>query len=199
MRKATAKWDEAYSSGSYRKEWEYDHASQELISFVATADLPRGSVALDVGCGAGREAIFLATRKYSVIGIDFSAAAIRIARQRSTAEGVTIDWHVADVLELPLDAKSVDFVNDRGCFHIVQKRHRRRFANEIARVLKPGGRMLLRGSAKSSQGGGFVAVTDDEINRCFDRRRFSRGPILPMEMIANVGTLRGNLVVLRRR
>jgi ubiquinone/menaquinone biosynthesis C-methylase UbiE len=199
MRKATTKWDEAYLSGSYRKEWEYDHASQELTSFVATADLPRGSVALDVGCGAGREAIFLAALEYSVIGIDFSAAAIRIARQRSAAEGVIVDWHVADALELPLEAKSVDFVNDRGCFHIVQKRHRRRFANEIARVLKPGGRMLLRGSAKSSQGGGFVGVTPDEINRCFDRRRFSRGPILPLEMIANVGTLRGNLVVLQRR
>src|SRR5436190_21901956 len=111
MRKAT-KWDDAYSSGAYRKEWEYDHPSQELISFVATADLPRGSVALDVGCGAGREAIFLATVGYSVIGVDFSAAAIHIARQRSAAEGVTIDWHVGDALKLPLKAKSVDFVND---------------------------------------------------------------------------------------
>ena len=143
--------------------------------------------------------IFLATVGYSVIGVDFSAAAIHIARQRSAAEGVTIDWHVGDALKLPLKAKSVDFVNDRGCFHIVQKRRRRSFSNEIARVLKPGGRMLLRGSAKSSQGGGFVAVTTDEIGRCFDRRRFSHGPILSMEMIANVGTLRGNLVVLRRR
>lgn len=199
MRKAALKWDGAYSSGTYRKEWEYEHASQELIGFVAAADIPDGSVALDVGCGAGREAIFLATCGYSVIGVDFSTAAIRIARRRSAAENVKIDWRVADALELPLAAKSVDFVNDRGCFHIIQKRHRRRFASEIARVLKPGGRMLLRGSAKSSQGGGFVAMTTDEIDRCFDRRRFSRGAVLPVEMIANVGTLHGNLVVLRRR
>ena len=199
MRRAATKWDDAYSSGSYRKEWEYEYASQELISFVATADIPHGSVALDVGCGAGREAIFLAGCGYSVIGVDFSAAAIRIARLSGAAEGVKIDWRVADALELPLEAKSVDFVNDRGCFHIVQKQHRRRFADEIARVLRPGGRMLLRGSAKSSQGGGFVAVTADEINRWFDRRQFIRGPVLPIEMIANVGTLHGNLVVLQRR
>jgi ubiquinone/menaquinone biosynthesis C-methylase UbiE len=199
MRKAAAKWDEAYSSGSYRKEWDYAHASQELIGFVATANMPRASVALDVGCGAGREAIFLAARGYSVIGVDFSAPAIEIARQRSIAEGVTVDWHVADVLALPLGTKSVDFVTDRGCFHIVQRRHRGRFANEIARVLKPGGRMLLRGSAASSKGGGFVAVTAEEIDRWFDRRRFRRGPILPIAMIADSGTLRGNLVVLQRR
>ena len=96
MRKATKKWDDAYSSGAYRKEWEYDHASQELISFVATADMPRGSVTLDVGCGAGCEAIFLTTCGYSAIGVDFSATAIRIARQRGGAEGVKVDWHVAD-------------------------------------------------------------------------------------------------------
>jgi len=199
MRKVVAKWDDAYSSGAYRKEWDYTEASQELVAFVATAGMPPRSVALDVGCGAGREAIFLAACGYSVIGVDFSAAAIRVARQRSIAEGATIDWHVADALDLPLDAKSVDFVNDRGCFHVIQRRHRRRFANEIARVLKPGGRMLLRGSATNSQGGGFVAVTADEIKRWFDRRRFDRGPIVPITMVANVGTLGGNLVVLERR
>ena len=197
-RKAVAKWEDAYSSGSYRKEWDYAQASQELVSFLATADLPRGSVVLDVGCGAGREAIFLATCGHSVIGVDFSPAAIRIARQRGTVEGVKVDWQVADALDLPLNAKSVDLVNDRGCFHVIQRRHRRQFANEIARVLKPGGRMLLRGSARSSRGG-FAALTAEEIARWFDRRRFSRGPVLPIVMIADTGTLRGNLVVLKRR
>jgi hypothetical protein len=60
--------------------------------------------------------------------------------------------------------------------------------------------MLLRGSAANSKGGGgFVAVTTEEIDRWFDRRRFSRGPVLPIRMIANRGTLLGNLVVLQRR
>jgi hypothetical protein len=59
--------------------------------------------------------------------------------------------------------------------------------------------MLLRGSAASSKGGGFIAVTAEEINRWFDRRRFSGGPVLPIGMIADSGTLRGNLVVLQRR
>jgi hypothetical protein len=92
----------------------------------------------------------------------------------------------------------VDFVNDRGCFHVIQRRHRRGFVNEIARVLKSGGRMLLRGSAASSKGG-FVPVNAAEIDRWFDRRRFNRGPVLPIVMIADSGTLRGNLVVLQRR
>lgn len=198
MRKASAKWDDAYASGSYLKEWDYAHPSQELVSFVATANLPRSNVALDVGCGAGREAIFLAKCGYLATGVDFSAGAIDIARQRSAQEGVTVHWHVADVLQLPLEARSVDFVNDRGCFHVVQRAQRAQFVDEIARVLKPSGRMLLRGSERSSKGG-FVAVTTEEIDRWFDRRQFRRGPVLPIMMVANLGTLSGNLVVLQRR
>lgn len=199
MRKAVARWEGAYSSGLYLREWDYAHPSQELVTFLATAALRRGSVVLDVGCGAGREAIFLAKCGYSVIGVDFSAAAIRIAQQRGIVEALTVDWLVSDVSNLPLAAKSVDFVNDRGCFHVIERRYRRRFANEIARVLKLGGRMLLRGAATSGKGGGFVAVSAKEIDWWFDRRRFSRGPILPIVMIADSGTLRGNLVVLQRR
>src|SRR5688572_3573480 len=128
-------WNAQYATGRYRREWEYSYPSQELVGFVAAARLRPGTAALDVGCRAGGEAIFLAQCGLTVIGVDFSEAAIRIARRRALALGLRVSWHVADVLDIPLESKSVDVVNDRGCFHIIRSRERRRFANEIARVL----------------------------------------------------------------
>ena len=196
--KTAASWDEAYASGVYRSEWESSEPSQELVCWLAAARLPRGTRVLDLGCGAGREAIFMAGCGLKVTGVDFSATAIDIARAHARDAGVTVDWRVANVLELPLAARTIDFVNDRGCFHVIARRGRRRFAAEVARVLCPGGRLLLRGSDRNSRDG-FVAVTTAEVDRWFDRRRFARGPVLPILMMADSGTLRGNIVLLERR
>lgn len=193
-----ASWDDAYASGVYRSEWESSEPSQELVCWLAAANLPRGARVLDLGCGAGREAIFMAGCGLAVTGVDFSATAIEIARARARDAGVSVDWRVANVLDLPLPAHTIEFVNDRGCFHVIARRDRRRFAAEVARVLRPGGRLLLRGSNRSSRDG-FVAVTAPEVDRWFDRRRFARGPILPILMMADSGSLRGNIVLLQRR
>jgi ubiquinone/menaquinone biosynthesis C-methylase UbiE len=193
-------WDEAYTSGMYLREWDYAEPSQELVAFLATVGLPPGSVALDVGCGSGREALFMAECGLTVTGIDFSPAAIEIAQKRTQTTGVKVDWRVASALNLPMGSGAVDFVNDRGCFHVIPRSERARFADSVARVLKPGGRMLLRGSDHDSASEeGFVAISALEVDRWFSAPRFSRGPVLPLVMLADTGTLRGNLVVLQRR
>lgn len=53
-------WDEAYINGSFRDMWDLSYPSQELVAFLATINFPKETVGLDVGCGAGREAVFLA-------------------------------------------------------------------------------------------------------------------------------------------
>ncbi len=190
-------WDEAYASGEYLREWDYAYPSQELVGFVASIDLPRGSVVLDVGCGAGREAIFLAQCGLHVIGVDLSPVAIAIARRRAKAARVHVRWCVASALQLPLPRGAVDCVTDRGCFHLIRPTDRRRFGSEIARVLRRGGYLFLRGAAQ--RGGPFVGVSRASIDRTFPRSAFSRGPVLPITLVADSGTLPSNLVVARRR
>ena len=190
-------WDEAYATGEYLREWDYAHPSQELVAFVASANLSKDSIVLDVGCGAGREAIFLAQCGASVIGVDLSSVAIGIARRRAKAARVRVQWCVADALQLPLAPASIDCVTDRGCFHIIPQKNRRRFGQEIGRVLRPGGCLLLRGAVK--RGRRFGGVTRQEIDRCFPRELFSRGPVLPIQLVADSGTLKANIVVARRR
>ena len=55
---------------------------------------------LDIGCGLGDNAIYLASRRYSVTGLDGSPAAIEQARQRAAAAGVTVTFDVADATNL---------------------------------------------------------------------------------------------------
>jgi ubiquinone/menaquinone biosynthesis C-methylase UbiE len=191
-------WDAAYKSGEYLSHWDYRVPSQELVATVAALNFPAGSVALDIGCGAGREAIFLAQSGFRVYGVDFSQAAIRIAKRRATDAGVSVQWRRADVTRLPLPDQSVDFVNDRGCFHVIGENRRPSVAQELWRVMKPGARMLLRGSCRRGREG-FVPVTKKTLAEFFKSPYFSRGPIVPIRLVANTGSLAANLVILTRK
>lgn len=176
-------WDEQYATGDFRTRWHREHPSRELCTVVAASLVPTGGRVLDVGCGAGTEAIYLARRGYRVTAVDFSTEAIRVAQERAAEAGVRVRWFVADALALPLLAGSVDFAFDRGCFHHVEQPDRPRYAAEIARVLRPGGRLFLRGYDAS--GGAldshFVPVTVEAIDRAFDALRFARGPVEVLE------------------
>ena len=89
--------------------WDDRYAAAEQVwsvgpnQFVAAelADLPPGN-AVDLACGEGRNAIWLAERGWSVTGIDFSEVAVDRARER--AGGRAVAWVVGDALtvELPL-------------------------------------------------------------------------------------------------
>jgi SAM-dependent methyltransferase len=59
--------------------------------------------ALDVGCGEGADAIWLARAGWDVTGLDVSAVAIERARAAAQAAGVTVHWHVADFATAPLE------------------------------------------------------------------------------------------------
>lgn len=191
-------WDEAYRSGEYLKSWDYSHPSQELVATVIALNLPKASVALDLGCGGGREAIFLSQCGYRVYGIDFSEQALKVAKRRAAAAGVSVEWRQADVRDLPLEDGSVDFVNDRGCFHLIPSRDRSTVARELARVMKSGAHLLLRGSSRVGREG-FIPVNKRALHRFFRTGQFTVGRVMPITMIANVGTLSASLAVLTRR
>jgi SAM-dependent methyltransferase len=67
--------------------------------------------ALDVGCGEGADAIWLAERGWSVTAVDVSQVAIDRARAAAEAVGVSVDWVCADALARTFDARSFDLVS----------------------------------------------------------------------------------------
>ncbi len=80
------KWDERYRLGAYA---DRDHPSAWLERWLP--DVTPGR-ALDVPCGAGRNAIFLASREFSVTGIDISAVALARAEATARARGLSVEW-----------------------------------------------------------------------------------------------------------
>ena len=77
---------------------------------VAEVDgLPPGR-ALDLACGAGRNAVWLAERGWAVTGVDFSDVAIENARRLSVERGVEVAWVEADVREWEPAARAFDLV-----------------------------------------------------------------------------------------
>lgn len=111
----------------------------------AVAPIPSGSTVVDVGCGAGMD-LLLAARRVGpagrAIGVDMTAA----MRQRAAAGAAQCGLHHVDVREgdatgLPVDTASVDVVISNGVLNLVPEKERA--VAEMARILKPGGRVQI--------------------------------------------------------
>lgn len=191
-------WNEAYLTGEYQQHWGVPYPSPELVAFIAANDFASGATALDVGCGAGQESIFLAEQGFSVIGIDQSEEALKIATEKAKQAGVKVDWKQGNILELPIADQSIELINDRGCFHVITDENRSKYASEMARVLKPGGKILLRG-CRELDTGTFTAVTAEAIDKYFSADFICKA-LLPIEIVkGSGGDLKANLVVLIRK
>ena len=101
-----AEWD-----GRYRERegamWS-GRPNGRLVAEVAALAPGR---ALDVGCGEGADAIWLAQRGWSVTAIDISAVAISRAREASHRAGACVEWICGDTLQTPFAARSFDLVS----------------------------------------------------------------------------------------
>jgi tellurite methyltransferase len=87
-------WDRRYRSGERAVE-DLEAAPNPLL--VETAKLLAPGRALDLACGAGRNALWLAEHGWSVTAVDGSPPAIEILRSRASERGITIDASVADL------------------------------------------------------------------------------------------------------
>ncbi|HYA78516.1 MAG TPA: class I SAM-dependent methyltransferase [Verrucomicrobiae bacterium] len=190
-------WESAYKSGEY-KHWEFSYPSPELVALVA-ANVPRRNArVLDVGSGGGTDGIFMAQCGFRVTGIDVSAAALKIAEKRAEKVHVEIDWLRGNVLELPLNGETIDFIIDRGLFHLIENRNRAKYASEIFRVLKNRGKALIRGASGQSPHDQFNPVTEEAINRYFSSSKFKSGPVLPIPLLSVEGSMDARIVMLQK-
>ncbi len=133
------RYTRVYSEGACF--WEDLVPTYALVEFVEREIFPKEVWALDLGCGEGRDSIFLAKHGFNVIGIDVAPSAIHKARVRARRENVEIEFIVGDVtyLDFLLDGK-FSLAVDIGCLHtIVDEECRYRYLRGVYRVLKVGG------------------------------------------------------------
>ncbi len=123
--------------------WYSSRPSPWLVEALDGGQLPSRGAVLDVGCGTGTNAIWLARRRFRVSGVDVAPTALSIARTRARHAGVEVDLRQASAGRLPFPTASFDVALDTGCFHSLPLRLRAPYVRELARVLRPGARVLL--------------------------------------------------------
>lgn len=114
-------------------------APDESLSAWVRDGLIAPGRALDLGCGNGRNAIFLAQRGFAVEAVDYAATAIAWARERVADAGVSVELRHASVFDLALAPQSFDLVHDSGCFHHLPPHRRASYVRLVAAALRPGG------------------------------------------------------------
>ncbi len=110
--------------------------------------LPQHPAILDAGCGTG--AVLLALAKvYApcrlLVGVDLSPGMVAQARQKAAAEGIPATYYVSDIEQLPLRDQTFDLAVCSGVYHWLEDQEAA--VRELARILRPGGVLLLTGVA----------------------------------------------------
>lgn len=191
-------WDSSYKSGDF-KHWEPYFPSPELAALVAAGVIGKKAKILDIGSGGGLDAVFLAECGFDVIGVDFSRLGLNIAKKRSANIREKINWVLTSVFDLPVCKDAVDFVIDRGLFHIIEDVDRSKYADELFRVLKLHGRVVIRGANEESAAPDrFNPITEEAIDKIFPNPRFQRGPVLPIPLVSSAGVLAANIVFIKK-
>jgi SAM-dependent methyltransferase len=138
------------------------------VELVRAGELNIGSV-LDVGCGTGENALYLAGNRFSATGVDLTSLAIAAARAKAAERMLKVDFRIGNALSLDFKGGVFNNVIDSGLFHTFPDDDRPVYAREIARVLAPRGRyfMLCFSEKEPANWGGPRRVTRTEIESTF--------------------------------
>jgi 2-polyprenyl-3-methyl-5-hydroxy-6-metoxy-1,4-benzoquinol methylase len=146
-------------------------ALRDLIEGTPDAPaLPTGR-ALDVGCGTGDCAVYLAQHGWKVTGVDYVEKPLEKARAKAAGAGVPVDFLRADVTQLTQSGIGTGFelIVDNGCIHNMSGGDREAYVREVSAVAAPDARLYL----VAFPPGGRFGVPG--IDRAEVERRFTAG------------------------
>jgi SAM-dependent methyltransferase len=128
-------WNDSYASGEPLP-WDSGTPDPMLVEMIESRVIAPGRT-LEVGCGTGTNAIYLAQHAFEVVGVDISPLAVERACAKANGR---CRFETVDFLNQAVPGRPFQFVFDRGCFHTFDEDHERvRFAENVAAALVDGG------------------------------------------------------------
>src|SRR3989475_5265331 len=157
-------FEEMYTEGT--PPWDIGRPQREFVRLEEAGEI-EGRV-LDVGCGTGENALYLATRGHEVWGVDAAPTAIEKAKEKAKARDVAATFRLHDALELKKLQRTFDTVIDSGLFHTFSDQDRPRYAQSLGSVLRKGGHAFVMCFSEREPGTwGPRRVTQAELKGAF--------------------------------
>ena len=163
-RPVTHVYDAAYAGVP---NWDIGRPQRAFLELL-DAGLVRSPV-LDVGCGTGELALFLARQGFDVLGIDLSTLAIQQATEKARYRRIPAHFLVWDALDIgELRAKGLQFqtVLDSAMFHVLGDLERTVFIEGLGDVVQSGGLYCVLGDARTDRRS-IYGLTPAELRRRF--------------------------------
>ena len=131
-------WESLYANGKRNPPFLTDSPDENLVGYFEQGYLKPGH-AIDLGCGTGRNAVYLANRGYRVDAIDLSETAILKARSFARRSEVDVNFVVGSIFDLALPGGHYDLAYDAGLLHHLQPHQRPYYLEKVHTILKPNG------------------------------------------------------------
>ncbi len=128
-------WDAIYRQGT--PPWDTGMPTAELVRLVEAKTL-RPARTLELGCGSGADAIYLAQHGFEMTAVDSSPIAVERARVRAEREDALLRLVLADAFEFGQTAGQFQLVFDVGLYHFIRHSDLERFLDLLWRVTQPG-------------------------------------------------------------
>ncbi len=152
--------------GARRAPWDIGRPQDAVVQLVDKGAFT-GSV-LDIGCGLGDNAIYLASRGLDVTAIDSAPTAVETAKSRATTAGVKVEFGVSDATSLAGFEGRFDTILDSGLYHCLTAEDRKLYVDALARVGRSGARLhLLSFTNELPEAHFLVPVTEDTLRADF--------------------------------
>ncbi len=137
-----SKWDEAHALPRFRPRYPHEQVVRWAFRYLDAPDRSKVKI-LDLGCGAGRHALFIASEGIDVAGCDISKRAIAYLDNVARERGLRVDTHCCPAHDLSRYAdESFDAVLSVGVLYYLSSENLQQSIDEIRRILKPGGQIF---------------------------------------------------------
>jgi SAM-dependent methyltransferase len=136
------------------KPWDRGVIPRELVALVEGPGALAPGKAIDIGCGTGTQAIYLAQHGWHVTAVDIVDRVLDAARRKGHAAGVSVEWKRGDVARLGAVAGEDTFalLFDRGCFHGLPDAARDGYAAGASSIASLGAHFLFVAFAPARRG-----------------------------------------------
>ena len=156
-------WDASYHGGP--PPWDIGQPQPAIVRLASQGELA-GAV-LDAGCGTGENALHVAARGLSVLGVDVAEMALTIAREKADNRGIEVEFAAADALQLQRLGRMFQTVLDCGLFHTFDRDERPEYVASLASVAEQDATLYLLSFSDEGPDTGPHPVGQDELRAAF--------------------------------